>query len=134
MARGLSDLQKNILILAYDNRDTHPFLLPGHVLANVYGLELQADGRRFDRQRAGDRYAAVNVAVSKAFTRLEKRGLMETVFVNGFTRKMFAHGQVRYYNRGMKLTSDGIQIAERLLGKTPLTFVLPNREADDEPD
>lgn len=138
MAHGLSDLQKGILILAYNNREDWPYLLPGHVLFNIYGLPLQKEqltkaGKqrktRFDRQSIGDQYAAANVAVSKAFRRLQDRGLMEVTFVDRVSRYMNdANGEKRIYQRGVKLTPSGMETAEKLLGKTTENLVLPNSE------
>jgi hypothetical protein len=90
----LSALQQFILALAYfhrlnEHRDegTHPDVYAYEVLAVRWGFRTQ-DGRRLQvwdlrtptrpllpKARLGPRYQAARVAVSKAFRRLEHRGL-----------------------------------------------------------
>jgi len=90
MARGLSDLQKSILIQAYkkleqigeyeDDKITGMLQAP-EVLVEYYGWEpkkgvLRLRWQNFSKEKIGsERYNSANAAVSKSFQRLEARGL-----------------------------------------------------------
>jgi hypothetical protein len=93
MGRGLSELQKAILVMAYKNHiygtprwivDESPYgadLFAPQVLSEFYGwpsvcTRIRKRGPNFDRQRIGEaRYNSNRAAVSRAFKRLEARGL-----------------------------------------------------------
>lgn len=130
MARGLSDLQKSILIQAYKKLEQigayvdgkyYGMLFTAEVLAEYYGFEMQIlywqDGepvlkdidigsQNFSKEQIGSkRYNSANAAVSKAFQRLEARGLI--------TRYYSITGHVL-----LKLTKRGIEMAKRLLANT----------------
>lgn len=103
MGRGLSPLQKFILIAALeksnklpgwdsethiDARDCYGVLRPKDVLVGYYGFTPKSSDYSFNKQGARDfkmseegegRYRAASVAIRKAFLRLEKRGLVRTV-------------------------------------------------------
>ncbi len=107
MGKGLSELQKKILKMAYKNRG------PGsgdvtnrEVLIEVYGFrplyspqEKRNGAIIFDRQAIGiNLYRSASVSVAKAFNRLAGRGL----------------GQ-REYGYGIILTNEGFRVAETLV-------------------
>jgi hypothetical protein len=88
MAKGLSELQKNILKIAYKNRDS--FYKFGHVrncevLIRFYNFPFHSPAagssgtpQIFDRKEIGcSRYNAACVATVKSFDRLVKRGFAE---------------------------------------------------------
>ena len=99
MIRGLSELQKNILQLAYRNQGN---ILARDVLSEVYGFptvtnirDKRAGALVFSRKVIGKkRYQSASVSVAKAFNRLAARGL--------------AH---RKYNYGITLTKEGEDMA-----------------------
>ena len=97
MGKGLSQLQKKILLLAYgdDNRN----VMPCEVLISFYRFPLNQRGKLvFDRQTIGiNRYKAATVAVCKSMDRLSERGLASKV-----------------PNQGVFLTKKGEKEAERL--------------------
>ncbi|RKX62179.1 MAG: hypothetical protein DRP37_02205 [Thermodesulfobacteriota bacterium] len=102
MSRGLSELQKNILQMAYTTQDS---ILARDVLAEVYGFPATVtnikDKRQgalvFSRKAIGERrYQSASVSVAKAFNRLAARGL--------------AH---REYNEGITLTKEGVDVAKK---------------------
>ena len=103
MGKGLSELQKSILKIAYRNRGN---VENKDVLIEYYMFPPHAPGpshvsgspQIFDRCVIGmNRYNAASVAVVKAFNRLVKRGLA-----------------VRRYNHGIVLTPDGVKKAKVL--------------------
>ena len=117
MGRGLSQLQKSILIIARRNRGRR--WKPGgrwryrdgdvvnrEVLIKVYGFRPLYNPQKkrngctiFDRRAIGiNRYRSASVAVVKAFNRLTKRGLAR-----------------REYNHGIILTDEGLRVAKTLL-------------------
>jgi len=111
MSRGLSELQKNILQLAYKNQGS---ILARDVLAEVYGFPATVTnikGKRagalvFSRKDIGEkRYQSASVVVVKSFDRLAARGL--------------AH---REYNEGITLTKEGVKVASRNLTCTEPKF------------
>ena len=97
MSRGLSELQKNILQLAYKNQGS---ILAKNVLVEVYGFPTVTDVRSklvFSRKVIGEkRYQSASVSVAKAFNRLAARGLVR-----------------REYNKGITLTKEGIEVAKK---------------------
>jgi len=121
----LSALQQLILALAQFHhlntaRDAgqHPHLYAYEVLAVRWGFPTK-DGRRlpvwekrtsqrphFPKVRLGKRYQAARVSVSKAFRRLEHRGLVQR------RRTWSGHGE---YNLGLVLTPTGLAVARQAL-------------------
>jgi len=103
MARGLSDFQKKILFIAYQNpgRDVRN----REVLCQIYRFPIRRDinhiqhgSQIFNREVIGKkRYNACSVSVVKAFNRLCERRL--------------AH---RKYNHGIILSRTGIETAKNL--------------------
>ena len=77
MGRGLSPLQKRIMELAGQNGTVYIY----QILVNYYGFPRARPGRpgwfHFNRREIGRRYFSGTVAVSRAFTRLADRGLVE---------------------------------------------------------
>ncbi len=111
MGKGLSQLQKSILIIARRNRGRRLGystcdVTNRDVLIEVYGFrplyspEKKRNGCMiFDRQAIGiNRYRSASVSVAKAFNRLVKRGLAR-----------------REYNHGIILTGGGLRIAKTLV-------------------
>jgi hypothetical protein len=110
MGKGLSELQKNILKIAYKNRDG--FYKFGHirnyeVLIEVYNFPFHSPAadsssgtpQIFNRQEIGfNRYRAACVSTVKAFNRLSKRGLAQ-----------------RKHNHGIILTDEGLKVAKTLV-------------------
>jgi hypothetical protein len=110
MGRGLSELQKNILRLAYRNRrrgsgtgDT----TNSEVLIKVYQFPAHPPSPWHDSGHAQifypaeigvNRYRSASVSVAKAFNRLAKRGLA-----------------ARKYNYGIILTDEGLKLAKLLV-------------------
>ena len=107
MGKGLSELQKSILKMAYRDRgEGSGYVKNGGVLIEVYGFPFHAPSayttsgtpQIFKRQEIGiSRYRSASVSVVKAFNRLVKRGLA-----------------VRIYNHGIVLTPDGVKKAKVL--------------------
>ena len=97
MGRGLSELQKNILQMAYTKQAN---ILAKNVSVDVYGFPTVTDIRSkmvFSRKAIGKkRYQSASVSVAKAFNRLAARGL--------------AH---REYNEGITLTKEGVKVAKK---------------------
>ena len=134
MARGLSDLQKSILIQAYkkleqigeyeDDKITGMLQAP-EVLVEYYGWEpkkgvLRLRWQNFSKEKIGsERYNSANAAVSKSFQRLEARGL--AVRICATSGRCVA----------LKLLDDGIETARKLLANTVPTgtTVLANKES-----
>ena len=106
MSRGLSELQLNILQLAYTNQGG---ILAKNVLVEVYGFPTVTDIRSkmvFSRKDIGEkRYQSASVAVVKSFDRLAARGLA-----------------YRKYNEGITLTKEGVKVASRNLTYTEPKF------------
>jgi hypothetical protein len=108
MARGLSELQKNILKIGYGNCNrgfgtgnvtNREVLIEVYKFQPIYSLEEKRNGATiFDRKAIGiNRYKAASVSVTKAFDRVTERGLA--------TRK---------YNHGIILTEEGSKVARAL--------------------
>ena len=110
MARGLSQLQESIPVIALGNRDGfHKF---GHirnheVLEKFYGFPAHApkpghessSPQMFSRQQIGiSRYRAACVSTVKSFDRLSERGLAE-----------------RKKSHGIILTEEGFKVAKTLV-------------------
>ena len=97
MGRGLSELQKKILQMAYTKQDN---ILAKNVLVEVYGFPTVTDIRSelvFSRKAIGEkRYQSASVSVAKAFNRLAARGLVR-----------------REYNTGITLTKEGVGVAKK---------------------
>ena len=100
MGRGLSELQKNILQLAYTNQGS---ILARDILAEVYGFPATVSNIKskevgaliFSREAIGEkRYQSASVSVARAFNRLAARGLAR-----------------REYNKGISLTKEGEDMA-----------------------
>jgi len=121
MARGLSDFQKRILVLAYEKREQKvSHLLTAEVLASVYQWpirergwpfksEIQHGRQNFSRQAIGPgRYEAARASVSKAFRRLEARGLVVRLV-----------GAMALW-AGVSLTEEGVRVAQKIMANTPL--------------
>ena len=107
MGRGLSELQKNILQLAYTKQGS---VLARDILAEVYGFPATVTNIKskevgamiFSRKAIGEkRYQSASVAVAKAFNRLVARGLAR-----------------REYNKGIALTKKGKDMAVMILEPT----------------
>ena len=111
MARGLSNLQKTILISAY--RRCPAELFRRDILIHYYGFKPTRDLSKLDSYNARNgvqifdvkaegtkRYRSRNVAVTRSFKRLVNRGLVD------------------YSNRrGVVLTSKGVEVVKGLLDK-----------------
>ena len=115
MPRGLSDLQKRILKLAYEKRllgqKTGPCdVCTTQVLLEIYDWPLiencfSVAAHNFDRKEVGRReYDQAMVVVSRAMSRLQARGLV-----------------TRFKSRrawtGISLTPVGVEVSEQLLVK-----------------
>jgi hypothetical protein len=105
MSRGLSELQKKILQLAYTNQGN---ILARDILAEVYGFpptvtnikDKRPSAMVFSRKAICEkRYQSASVAVAKAFNRLAARGLAR-----------------RKYNKGITLTKEGKDMAVMISG------------------
>jgi hypothetical protein len=109
MGKGLSELQKSILRMAYQNRRGgygSGDVKNREVLIEVYRFPFHSPSadtssgtpQIFKRQEIGiSRYRSASVSVAKAFNRLVKRGLA-----------------IRKYNHGIILTEEGTKKAEVL--------------------
>ena len=114
MGRGLSELQKTILLMAYGHRgDGHGVELRyPEVLRECWGWEPVRRGwgegrrsspvrRHFSKAEIGEReYRSAQASLSRAVRRLEERGLVER-------GRLFGHGV-------LDLTERGVQVAEGL--------------------
>lgn len=108
--RGLSALQKKILLLMFDKRGREGSDLPQHeLLSGVAGWEpdrvpLLKNGRRyFSRAAIGARkYNKVHASVSRAVARLGKRGLVTV------------HTWCFHDRRELGLTVAGLEVARLL--------------------
>jgi hypothetical protein len=103
MGKGISELQKSILKMAYRNQRN---VKNKDVLIEFYKFPPHAPGpshvsgtpQIFYRCEIGmNRYNAASVAVVKAFNRLVQRGLA-----------------VRKYNHGIILTEEGVKVTRKL--------------------
>lgn len=109
MGKGLSELQKTILKMAYRNRGgfyKFGYVRNYEILMGFYNYpahpskpsHVAGTPKIFNRQEIGiNRCKAASVSVVKAFSRLVERGLA--------TRK---------YNFGIILTLEGVKIAKRI--------------------
>jgi hypothetical protein len=124
MGKGLSELQKRILVLAYQNHSKESRPEPGtavlgadlyknEVLAQVFDLPLQSDirtpggerdpaGWHFSKRALGQKYNAAQASVARAFRRLEDRELAVRLV-----------GSVSGWS-GIDLTDEGLRVAEKL--------------------
>ena len=110
MGKGLSELQKFILIMAYRNQDRgyeSVYVKNRDVLIEVYKFPFHSPSANtssgtpqiFKRQEIGiSRYRSASVSVVKAFNRLVNRGLA-----------------IRKYNHGIILTDKGTKVAKTLV-------------------
>jgi hypothetical protein len=110
MGKGLSELQKNILKLAYRNRCWGPSTgdtTNSEILIEVYNFpahtprpwHTSGQAQIFYPAEIGvNRYRSASVSVVKSFNRLEKRGLAR-----------------RGYNHGITLSDEGIKVAKALV-------------------
>ena len=107
MGKGLSELQKSILKMAYRDRgEGSGYVKNGGVLIEVYGFPFHAPSayttsgtpQIFKRQEIGiSRYRSASVSVVKAFNRLVNRGLA-----------------IRKQNHGIILSAEGMKKAKVL--------------------
>ena len=109
MVRGLSKLQKEILKIAYRNRDRmseYGDVTNSEVLIEFYNFPAHPPGpyhtsgkpQIFNRVEIGiKKYKAASVSVVKSFDRLVERGLAQ-----------------RQYNHGIYLTGEGMKVAKAL--------------------
>ena len=109
MVKGLSKLQKEILKIAYRNKDqVHKYgnVTNSEVLIEVYNFPAHPPRpyhtsgipQIFNRVEIGiKKYKAASVSVVKSFDRLVKRGLAQ-----------------RQYNHGIYLTGEGMKVAKAL--------------------
>jgi hypothetical protein len=107
MGKGLSELQKSILKMAFRDRgEGSGFVKNGGVLIEVYGFPFHSPSvnttsgspQIFRRQEIGiSRYRSGSVSVVKAFNRLVNRGLA-----------------VRKQNHGIILSAEGMKKAKVL--------------------
>jgi hypothetical protein len=111
MGLGLSKLQKEILKIAYHNRqsghvrDSQPDVSLREVLVEIYSFptsmnlkDVKLGGLVFKRDDVGiKRYQAAYTSTTKSFNRLVARGLVS-----------------RHYH-GIKLIPNGIKLAEKLI-------------------
>jgi hypothetical protein len=105
MGKGLSELQKSILKIAYRDQE-RGYVKNRDVLIEVYKFPFHSPSadttsgtpQIFKRQEIGiSRYRSASVSVVKAFNRLVGRGLA-----------------IRKYNHGIILTDEGAKKAEIL--------------------
>jgi protein-disulfide isomerase-like protein with CxxC motif len=127
MGRGLSPLQKRILELAYKNRmdynDGKIKHSPGvdftdlnykDVMTDYYGFKQNGAhyGQVFSMAEIGEkRYRAANVAISRAVTRLGKRGLVIPMC-----------GACARWS-GCNLTDEGLELAKTILPSSTETLL-----------
>jgi hypothetical protein len=127
MARGLSDLQKWILVTAYNRRLKAQAegkymtswnrcdLLAAKVLDEYYGWKrsglynfIAPGGQNFDSETTGkSKYNSVHTILTLTFKGLQKRGLVN-----------LTHGKEGVSYSGINLTEGGIAKAKGLLGNT----------------
>ena len=127
MAGRLSELQKNILQIAYKSHRLRPEYKIDtsirEVLIKVYGFPSDFDITRkknppliFKREAIGTkRYQSAYAAISRCFERLVTRGLVKKGHGQGFTCG---------YGAGIKLTNKAILLAEDI---RQLKFLSPSR-------
>ena len=104
---ALSDLQRKILLIAYDNRRNR--MIPdsdvssAEVKHKVYGLPITRRGHKqfFRAQDDQYRYASVSVSVCRSFNRRVKAGLAERE------------------GAGLRLTGKGVMWARNLMSHDP---------------
>ena len=114
MGRGLSELQRTALAIAYRNRQAGGVsdrntvdAYYAEIMAEHYGftphprVDLHSPGRQhFSRSKIGpERYDAAKAALSRAMKRLEERGLV-----------VVAQGANSHWS-GIELTDAGVQAA-----------------------
>lgn len=109
MVKGLSKLQKEILKIAYRNRDRmseYGDVKNNEVLIEFYSFpahpprpyHTSGKPQIFNREEIGiKKYKAASVSVVKSFDRLVERGLAQ-----------------RQYNHGIYLTGEGMKVAKAL--------------------
>lgn len=98
MKRGLSALQKSILLMAAENPSRN--VQAWQVLAKVYGFRVTMPFHkiRFNRDEVGlKRYLSSTATVCRSFNRLAERGLAE-----------------RLWGDGIHLTAAGERVAEEI--------------------
>ena len=113
--RGLSDLQRNILLLILEKREREGSDLPQHeLLSDLAGWridrvpELEYRGQRFSRAKIGaGKYNRVHASVSRSVARLEMRDLL-TVHIWCFHNR-----------RELSLTTSGLEVARLLASRAP---------------
>jgi len=123
MARGLSELQKSILRLAYRNRqkrEQNVDLYHAEVLHEHFGWPIsnhprwqpekgerpRGYWRHFSMREIGEaRYRKTQASLSRAVSRLERRGLLERGRANGWSGDGYAF---------LNLTNEGLRVAEGL--------------------
>jgi hypothetical protein len=129
MPRGLSELQKAILRLAYRNRQEREEwsvdLFHAEVLHEHFGWPIARHrrwrpevgerplpmDRYFSMREIGEaRYRKTQASLSRAVSRLERRGLVERFHAAGWTG---------YGCAVLDLTDEGVRVAEHLLVNTP---------------
>ncbi len=109
MGKGLSELQKKILEMAYKNRNRGSGsgdVTNREVLIGYYGFKPSCSPQEkrngaiiFDRQAIGiNLYRSASVSVAKAFNRLADKGLAQ-----------------REYCHGIILTGEGLKVAKTLV-------------------
>lgn len=142
MGRGLSELQKTILLRALSNRKAPD---RDEYTCDVYQREIMADhfgwrqslhgwlpksprerdwifGRYyFSKQKIGPRrYASVQASVSRAITRLEERGLVECFTGAPYFSSTFQCWLRPPHWSGLDLTEQGVEAAERVYRLTQM--------------
>ena len=107
MVKGLSEMQKKVLRIAYNNKRKHPTskvdVSNRTILIKVYGFKPLVNINKvnpgvlvFDREDIGvKKYNSASVSVARCFNRLVARGLAE-----------------REYNQGIKLTDAGVKVVK----------------------
>ena len=110
MGRGLSDLQEWILAKAAEPKLEYPDcdLVTSHVIRDYYGIPLSAGSitDQIFRDVSADEAQARRPAVTRAFSRLESRGLVQRVG-NSFWS-------------GICLTDEGRRLANTIMESSPL--------------
>ena len=104
MGKGLSTLQKKILLLAYKNENSN--VCAHEILISVYGFPPLRKGKLiFNRRYIGlKRYNASTVAVCKSMNRLSERGFVNRVPLEGI-----------YLTRKGARAAEGLKMEERTL-------------------
>jgi hypothetical protein len=116
MGRGLSQLQKKILLMAYENRTQKARhqgvdLRYPDVLREWWGWEpvgwrwekgerCDASSRHFSKQQIGERqYRSAEASLSRAVRRLEERGLV-------YRSRILGHGVIDLTEEGMQAAAN----------------------------